>query len=187
MPKDKAYWQVYNQKRQAYLAAKKKESREKLKRLAISDLDLPTKLPSTWLNQPTIGLNNQSTEALRVVEQVVDYQQTVDPKKAVEQVVDIRTVVDQAFNQVVDTRTVVDKRMVVDNHSRVVDINHPATDALAVVDNSFQVVDNLSHLIHQYQTNTAYNCASTCSQNKYCSNCWYFVDDKLVNYKGLYD
>ena len=160
MPKDKAYWQVYNQKRKAYLAAKKKASREKLKRLAISDLDLPTKLPSTWLN-------HQFTKALKVVEQVVD----------------IRTVVDQAFNQVVDTQTVVDKRMVVDNRSWVVDINHQATDALAVVDNSFQVVDNLSHLIHLYQTNTAYNCASTCSQNKYCSNCWYFQNNQLIDYK----
>ena len=162
MLKDKAYWQVYNQKRQAYLAAKKKASREKLKRLAISDLDLPTKLPSTWLNQPTIGLNNQSTEALRVVEQVVGYQQTVDPKKAVEQVVDTQTVVD--------------------NRSQVVDINQAASHQ-TVVDNSFQVVDQLACLIQSWQTNTAYNCASTCSQNKYCSNCWYFQNNQLIDYK----
>ncbi|CAJ0892519.1 8232_t:CDS:2 [Entrophospora sp. SA101] len=111
----------YNQKRKAYLALKKKESREKLKRLAISDLDLPTKLPSTWLNQPTIGLKDQSTDALRIVDQVVDHLQTVDLKKVVDWVVDIEAVVDNASLKVVDCQ--------------------------AVVDNSFQVVDNLSHLI----------------------------------------
>ncbi|CAH1767683.1 7799_t:CDS:1 [Entrophospora sp. SA101] len=44
----------------------------------------------------------------------------------------------------------------------------------------------LTHLIKKWQTQTNYNCASTCTHS-YCSNCWYFVDDKLVNYKGLYD
>ena len=144
MPKDKAYWQVYNQKRQAYLAAKKKASRERLKGLSTITLNSP------WLITPKKVVDYQTTGALAV------------------------------------DKAVVDTAMVVDNRSQVVDIKQTANHQ-AVVDNSFQVVDNLSHLIHLYQTHTNYHCASTCSLNKYCSNCWYFMDDKLVNYKGLYD
>ena len=169
MLKDKAYWQVYNQKRQVYLAAKKKESREKLKLLN-----------SPWLITLKKVIDYQATGALAVDKAVVDAAMVVDNTfpKVVDEVVDTRTVVDQTPLKIVDCQTVVD------NHSQVVDINHQATDALAVVDNSFQVVDNLSHLIHLYQNNTAYNCASTCSQNKYCSNCWYFEKDNLLDYKA---
>ena len=138
MPKDKAYWQVYNQKRKAYLTAKKKESREKLKLLN-----------SPWLITLKKVIDYQATDVLTVDKAVVDTVMVVDntfPK-----------VVDQASLKVVDRQ--------------------------AVVDNSFQVVDNLSHLIHLYQTNTAYNCASTCSLNKYCSNCWYFQNNQLIDYK----
>jgi len=163
MPKDKAYWQVYNQKRKTYLAAKKKASRERLKLLNSPCLITPKKVidhQTTDTLHRVVDLKHQSTETLKVAEQVVDTQ----------------VVVDQASLKIVDCQTVVD------NRSWVVDINQTANHQ-AVVDNSFQVVDNLSHLIHLYQTNTAYNCASTCSQNKYCSNCWYFEKDSLLDYK----
>ncbi len=146
MPKDNQYWQVYNQKRKAYLAAKKKASRQRLKGLSTITLNSP------WLTTPKKVADHQTTDVLMVVDQVVD------------------------------TQTVVDKRMVVDNRSQVVDINQTASHQ-TVVDNSFQVVDNLSHLIQSWQTNTAYNCASTCSLNKYCSNCWYFQNNQLIDYK----
>ena len=42
----------------------------------------------------------------------------------------------------------------------------------------------LTKLIHQWQTATNYSCSPTCFYS-YCSNCWYFVNDQLVNYKGL--
>ena len=46
----------------------------------------------------------------------------------------------------------------------------------------------LTLLIQEWQTHTNYNCAPGCSANKYCSNCWYFTADKLIDYKaGLYD
>jgi len=41
----------------------------------------------------------------------------------------------------------------------------------------------LTHLIQKWQTQTNYNCAPGCNQDKYCSNCWYFTKDKLINYK----
>ena len=40
MPKDKAYWKAYNQKRQAYLKQKKQESRQRLKALSSTALSL---------------------------------------------------------------------------------------------------------------------------------------------------
>ena len=40
----------------------------------------------------------------------------------------------------------------------------------------------LTRLIQAWQTSTNYNCAPNCQTN-YCSNCWYFTKDKLVNYK----
>ena len=166
MPKDNQYWQVYNQKRQAYLAAKKKASRQRLKGLSTITLNSP------WLTTPKKVADHQTTDVLMVVDQVVDTAMVVD------------NTFPKVVDEVVDTRTVVDKRMVVDNRSQVVDISHQATDALAVVDNSFQVVDQLACLIQSWQTNTAYNCASTCSLNKYCSNCWYFEKDNLLDYKA---
>ena len=40
----------------------------------------------------------------------------------------------------------------------------------------------LAKLIQKWQTSTNYNCAPNCQTN-YCSNCWYFNEGKLVNYK----
>ena len=79
----------------------------------------------------------------------------------------------QATDVLTVDKAVVDTVMVVDNtFPKVVDqASLKVVDRQAVVDNSFQVVDNLSHLIHLYQTHTNYHCASTCCQNKYCSNC----------------
>ena len=167
MPKDNQYWKEYNQKRKAYLALKKKESREKLKRLSTITLNSP------WLITPKKVVDYQTTDVLAVDKAVVDTAMVVDNTfpKVVDEVVDTRTVVDKASLKVVD------QPKVVDNCSRVVDINHQTTGALAVV-------DQLTHLIHLYQTNTAYNCTSTCSQNKYCSNCWYFEKDSLLDYKA---
>ena len=164
MPKDNQYWKEYNQKRKAYLAAKKKASRQRLKGLSTITLNSPCSITP---------------------KKVVDYQ-TTDVLMVVDQVVDTAMVVDNTFpkvvDEVVDTRTVVDKRMVVDNRSQVVDINQTASHQ-TVVDNSFQVVDQLACLIQSWQTNTAYNCASTCSLNKYYSNCWYFQNNQLIDYK----
>jgi len=44
----------------------------------------------------------------------------------------------------------------------------------------------LADLIQAWQTGTNYACALTCL-TAYCSNCWYFVGEQLVNYKGLTD
>ena len=158
MPKDNQYWKEYNQKRKAYLAAKKKASRQRLKGLSTITLNSPCSITP---------------------KKVVDYQ-TTDVLMVVDQVVDTAMVVDNTFPKVVDE--VVDTQAVVDNRSQVVDINQTASHQ-TVVDNSFQVVDQLACLIHLYQTNTAYNCASTCSLNKYCSNCWYFQNNQLIDYK----
>ena len=43
----------------------------------------------------------------------------------------------------------------------------------------------LTQLIKQYQTNTNYSCAPGCNEDRYCSNCWYFADGELVNYKEV--
>jgi hypothetical protein len=74
---------------------------------------------------------------------------------------------------------------------RVVDTNrNEVVDILAVVDRSKvvdrPVVDNLTltHLIKEWQTQTNYNCVSTCAYS-YCSNCWYFHDNQLINYKRI--
>ncbi|KLL04160.1 MAG: hypothetical protein MRECE_2c029 [Mycoplasmataceae bacterium CE_OT135] len=113
MPKDKAYWKAYNQKRQAYLKQKKQESRQRLKGQSTTD----------------------------------QTGKVVDPNQ-VSLVVDII-------------------------QKKVVDIN------------SQPVVDQLTQLIHQYQTATNYHCASGCLQNKYCSNCWYFEGNNFLAYKEV--
>jgi len=41
----------------------------------------------------------------------------------------------------------------------------------------------LARLIQEWQTQTNYNCAPGCSTGKYCSNCWYFHENQLLNYK----
>lgn len=41
----------------------------------------------------------------------------------------------------------------------------------------------LTRLIQEWQTHTNYNCAFSCSQNKYCSNCWYYTGGQLIDYK----
>jgi len=41
----------------------------------------------------------------------------------------------------------------------------------------------LTKLIQAWQTQTNYNCPPTCSHS-YCSNCWYFADQELIDYKA---
>ncbi|KLL02829.1 MAG: hypothetical protein MRECE_42c003 [Mycoplasmataceae bacterium CE_OT135] len=109
----------------------------------------------------------------------------VDPNQ-VSLVVDIPKVVDSKAKLVVDEtvvdigKQVVDQKAVIDNSSSQV------VDRKRVADtNSQPVVDQLTQLIHQYQTATNYNCASGCSQDKYCSNCWYFEGNNFLAYKEV--
>ena len=41
----------------------------------------------------------------------------------------------------------------------------------------------LVKLIQAWQTSINYNCAVSCSQNKYCSNCWFWEAEQLIAYK----
>lgn len=43
----------------------------------------------------------------------------------------------------------------------------------------------LTRLIKEWQTATNYNCASGCSADKYCSNCWYFEGNNFLAYKEV--
>lgn len=153
--KDKLYWVAYNQKRKAYLTLKKRESRERAKSA------LSTTSPE---DLRVVDLNHKPTEVLKVG-RVVD-----------------RKVVDQKAKEVVDLTKVVDIKYkvadwaVVDQPTPVVDHN-----SSLVVD---QVVDpTLTSLIQAWKTQTNYNCTFGCNQAKYCSNCWYFTQDQLVDYK----
>ncbi|KLL03677.1 MAG: hypothetical protein MRECE_11c045 [Mycoplasmataceae bacterium CE_OT135] len=40
----------------------------------------------------------------------------------------------------------------------------------------------LTRLIKEWQTQTNYKCASTCAYS-YCNNCWYFAENRLIDYK----
>lgn len=42
----------------------------------------------------------------------------------------------------------------------------------------------LTHLLQKWLTSLNYSCAPTCSNNKYCSNCWYFSENELIDYKN---
>jgi len=43
----------------------------------------------------------------------------------------------------------------------------------------------LIQLLKEWQTSTNYHCAGGCSQDKYCSNCWYFTGNQLIDYKEV--
>jgi len=87
----------------------------------------------------------------------------------------------------------------------VVDTNLPVVDLPRVVDLSLvvdqapmsttkpeerpwpkRVVDQptLPQLIYHWKSGTNYSCASTCTHS-YCNNCWYFREDKLIDYKEV--
>ena len=96
------------------------------------------------------------------------------------------------LEKVVDLQPVVDLAGVVDHQvvdwaSKVVDHNRSPVVDSSVVDQKNKpkrVVDQLTQLIHQYQTRTNYSCLPTCLYS-YCSNCWYFRENELIDYKEI--